>query len=400
MKEIKIFEFFSGIGSQMKALKNLEKSLNFITKSVGACDFYIDAIVSYMCIHHGNLEPENDFTKEEMISILNKFKFSNNSKDIVGENYFKKINEQKLRKLFPYLFAFINNDYFNKKYDKNILQYERLNATDIRDFDTLPDSIDILTYSFPCQDLSQQGKQKGIEKNTRSGLLYEIERILKLNLNNLPKVLILENVKALVSKKFINQFNAWINALSELGYKSSWKIINASDFGSAQNRERVFMVSVLSNENFEFPKIDENNSKNVSDIWEYNGEHKIIQLDSNQKMNDFKMTKNKIQKAFINNYSNFNSENYIYSINSKGATLTASGANSRLKFWVNNEIQIMNSLEALLYMGFESDDYEKIKNSNLLNENKIIFTAGNSISVEVLENLFKKIIKEVITNEQ
>ncbi|WP_080947522.1 DNA (cytosine-5-)-methyltransferase N-terminal subunit [Mycoplasmopsis canis] len=400
MKEIKIFEFFSGIGSQMKALKNLEKSLNFITKSVGACDFYIDAIVSYMCIHHGNLEPENDFTKEEMISILNKFKFSNNSKDIVGENYFKKINEQKLRKLFPYLFAFVNNDYFNKKYDKNILQYERLNATDIRDFDTLPDSIDILTYSFPCQDLSQQGKQKGIEKNTRSGLLYEIERILKLNLNNLPKVLILENVKALVSKKFINQFNAWINALSELGYKSSWKIINASDFGSAQNRERVFMVSVLSNENFEFPKIDENNSKNVSDIWEYNGEHKIIQLDSNQKMNDFKMTKNKIQKAFINNYSNFNSENYIYSINSKGATLTASGANSRLKFWVNNEIQIMNSLEALLYMGFESDDYEKIKNSNLLNENKIIFTAGNSISVEVLENLFKKIIKEVITNEQ
>ncbi|WP_117275442.1 DNA (cytosine-5-)-methyltransferase N-terminal subunit [Mycoplasmopsis edwardii] len=400
MKEIKIFEFFSGIWSQMKALKNLEKSLNFTTKSVGACDFYIDAIVSYMCIHHGNLEPENDFTKEEMISILDKFKFSNNSKDIVSENYFKKINEQKLRQLFPYLFAFINNDYFNKKYDKNILQYERLNATDIRDFDTLPDNIDILTYSFPCQDLSQQGKQKGIEKNTRSGLLYEIERILKLNLNNLPKVLILENVKALVSKKFINQFNAWINVLSELGYKSSWKIMNASDFGSAQNRERVFMVSVLSDENFEFPKINENNSKNVSNIWEYDGEHKIIQLDSNQKMNDFKITKNKIQKAFINNYSNFNSENYIYSINSKGATLTASGANSRLKFWVNNEIQIMNSLEALLYMGFERDDYEKIKSSNLLNENKIIFTAGNSISVEVLETLFKKIIKEVITDEQ
>ncbi|SYV97557.1 CpG cytosine-specific DNA modification methyltransferase [Mycoplasmopsis edwardii] len=60
----------------------------------------------------------------------------------------------------------------------------------------------------------------------------------------------------------------------------------------------------------------------------------------------------------------------------------------------------MNSLEALLYMGFERDDYEKIKSSNLLNENKIIFTAGNSISVEVLETLFKKIIKEVITDEQ
>ncbi|WP_308506950.1 DNA cytosine methyltransferase [Mycoplasma tauri] len=70
----------------------------------------------------------------------------------------------------------------------------------------MPKSIDILTYSFPCQDLSQQGKQRGLGKNTRSGLLYQIERILKLNKDRLPRILLLENVKALTSKKFINGF--------------------------------------------------------------------------------------------------------------------------------------------------------------------------------------------------
>ncbi|MCU9933265.1 DNA cytosine methyltransferase [Mycoplasmopsis cynos] len=97
--------------------------------------------------------------------------------------------------------------------------------------------------------MSQQGKQKGLNKNTRSGLLYEIERILKENKNNLPKVLLLENVKALATKKFIDQFNEWIEVLSDLGYNSNWKIINSSDFGSPQNRERVFMVSILGDKN-------------------------------------------------------------------------------------------------------------------------------------------------------
>ncbi|MFV9451387.1 DNA cytosine methyltransferase [Mycoplasma sp. 4463] len=122
---------------------------------------------------------------------------------------------------------------------------ERESGTDITVYNTLPKSIDIFTYSFPCQDLSQQGKQRGINENTRSGLLYEIERILKNNLDRLPKVLLLENVKALASSKFKNDFLKWIDALETLGYKSYWKVLNAVDSGSAQNRERVFMVSIL-----------------------------------------------------------------------------------------------------------------------------------------------------------
>ncbi|SGA02873.1 Modification methylase BanI [Chlamydia abortus] len=84
--------------------------------------------------------------------------------------------------------------------------YLRFSNTDIKKFKKLPKNIYILTYSFPCQDLSQQGKQKGISKDTRSGLLYEIERILKNNKDRLPKVLLLENVKALTTKKFIKDF--------------------------------------------------------------------------------------------------------------------------------------------------------------------------------------------------
>nr|VZR99336.1 Modification methylase BanI [Mycoplasma feriruminatoris] len=75
--------------------------------------------------------------------------------------------------------------------------------------------------------------------------MYEVERILKLNKDNLPKVLLLENVKALTNKLFIEDFNKWLTALEKLGYKSIWKVVNSTDYGSCQNRERVFCISYL-----------------------------------------------------------------------------------------------------------------------------------------------------------
>ncbi|WP_036450658.1 DNA (cytosine-5-)-methyltransferase N-terminal subunit [Mycoplasmopsis opalescens] len=118
MKSIRIFEFFSGIGSQIKALKFLEEQLKFKTKSLGACDFYIDAIVAYMAIHHGVLKPENNLSKDKMVDILQHFSFSSNSKDQVSIDYFKRMNEGKLRKLFAYLYSFLNNEYFNTRYSE------------------------------------------------------------------------------------------------------------------------------------------------------------------------------------------------------------------------------------------------------------------------------------------
>lgn len=135
------------------------------------------------------------------------------------------------------------------------LHGETNNLGDIREIAKLPEA-DFWTYSFPCQDISVAGKGAGIKEGTRSGLLFEVERLLKVANENgtLPKYLLLENVKNLVSKKFKADFDSWLNFLSSLGYINYWKILNAKDYGIPQNRERVFCVSVRGeHEPFVFP---------------------------------------------------------------------------------------------------------------------------------------------------
>lgn len=116
-------------------------------------------------------------------------------------------------------------------------------------------TIDVFTYSFPCTDLSKAGKQKGLN-STRSGLVYEVLRILQelKDLHNLPKVLIMENVVDLVQTKFIREFNEIQLELESLGYSNYVETMNAKDYGIAQNRDRVFMVSILGDYYYEFPQ--------------------------------------------------------------------------------------------------------------------------------------------------
>lgn len=105
-------------------------------------------------------------------------------------------------------------------------------------------SFDLFTYSFPCTDISAAGQQKGLSKGsgTRSSLLWECERAIRIKR---PSYLLMENVKALVSKKFIKDFHEWLAILDNLGYVSFSKVINASECGVPQNRERIFVVSIL-----------------------------------------------------------------------------------------------------------------------------------------------------------
>jgi DNA-cytosine methyltransferase len=112
----------------------------------------------------------------------------------------------------------------------------------VLEVDELPD-MDLFTYSFPCQDISNAGKQRGLEKGsgTRSSLLWECERIIE---GKLPKFLMMENVKNLVGKKNKPHFDEWLYLLDELGYNNYWKVINAKWCGVPQNRERVFCVSI------------------------------------------------------------------------------------------------------------------------------------------------------------
>lgn len=113
----------------------------------------------------------------------------------------------------------------------------------------------IMTYSFPCQDLSVAGKQKGMTKGsgTRSGLLWEVERLLN-EVENLPQVLLMENVPAIHSQANMPDFQKWIDFLESKGYSNYWKDLNAKDYGVAQNRDRCFMVSLLGEWNYKFPQ--------------------------------------------------------------------------------------------------------------------------------------------------
>lgn len=136
---------------------------------------------------------------------------------------------------------------------------EEKNLGDIRKVDetTLPKDIDLITYGFPCQDISIAGLRKGfidVDGNqTRSGLFFDALRIIK---HVQPKIAIAENVKNLTSKGMTNIFNLVLSSLEEAGYVNHWTIMNAADYGIPQNRERVFITSFRKDfyHGFEFPK--------------------------------------------------------------------------------------------------------------------------------------------------
>lgn len=115
----------------------------------------------------------------------------------------------------------------------------------------------LLTYSFPCQDLSLAGERKGMsDSSTRSGMLWEVERILTecKELGSLPEVLLMENVPQVHGEGNIEDFNKWQLRLEELGYKNYWKDMIATDYGIPQTRNRTFMVSILGDYNYTFPQ--------------------------------------------------------------------------------------------------------------------------------------------------
>lgn len=136
---------------------------------------------------------------------------------------------------------------------------ESLNLGDITKIDTsaLPNDIDLITYGFPCQDISLAGKQKGFEEDgerTRSGLFFEALRIIE---DTKPRIAIAENVKNLTSKKFQKEFDIVLTSLEQAGYNNYWQVLNAKDYGIPQNRERVFIVSIrkdIDNGMFKFPE--------------------------------------------------------------------------------------------------------------------------------------------------
>lgn len=153
-------------------------------------------------------------------------------------------------------------------------QWAERNYGDISkiDWNEVPD-FDLFTYSFPCQDISSAGKQRGLQEGsgTRSSLLWECQKAIEAKR---PKFCLMENVAALVSEKFRPFFLEWERLMCRYGYTNYNKVLNAKDYGIPQNRERIFMVSILDpNKAFYWPepfKLE----KRLKDVLEQNVDEK------------------------------------------------------------------------------------------------------------------------------
>ena len=163
-----------------------------------------------------------------------------------------------------------------------------------------PGEIDLVTYGFPCQDISLAGKQKGLFNEdgslTRSGLFFEALKVIEYCK---PKVAIAENVKNLTSKKFSKEFGIVLQSLEEAGYNNYWQVLNAKDYGIPQNPERVFIVSIrkdVDNELFEFPK-PYSLEKRLKDFLEPHVDEKYYLSEDIQKR--FKFTDDTFTKSVV-----------------------------------------------------------------------------------------------------
>ena len=261
---------------------------------------------------------------------------------------------------------------------------------------------DLFTYSFPCQDLSIAGKQVGLHKGTRSGLLYECEKIIE---HCRPKYLLLENVKNLVGNKFKPQFVEWLIYLNSLGYTNYWKVLNAKDYGVPQNRERVFVVSILGQHKpYKFPT-----SRPTKDIRQYLDDVTSEDVDLSEKVkqqirntnfkcsrhidNTFKLLDGKIEGFRIMDYRY--DEGLRIRKNNICPTLTTKGKASLSGtpiIYNNGHLRFLSTREYFKLMGLDDDDINKIQLAGIstIQQYKL---AGNSIIVDVLEAIFRNLFE-------
>ncbi len=230
--KLNLYEAFAGIGSQYLALKRLQ-NIKFNVNLVGISEWDPFALSNYWDLHFFQ-ETLVNFQNEDLEQLVNEKTFSLDSKKPSNKINFLKYKDTFLK---------VKNLSEKIKLDTDI---QKVKGQDIIDLD-----VDIFTYSFPCQDLSTAGKGLGLDKesNTRSGLLWEVERILEeiilINKSKLPKYLLLENVSNLFNKKYLDYYILWKSFLNKIGYTTFDGVLDARDFGIPQSRKRAFAISVL-----------------------------------------------------------------------------------------------------------------------------------------------------------
>ena len=243
-KPIRLIEMFAGYGSQSFALKYLGVQFEHYR----ICEWAVPSIQAYKDAHFtdDNRDYSNDLTKEEVINYLFNKGISMDYNQPMKIEQIKRLGEEQVRTIYNNIVA-----------TNNLVNVQQVQGKDLEIVDK-DKYCYILTYSFPCQDLSLAGLGKGMSRDggTRSGMLWEVERILdECNvLGTLPQVLLMENVPQVIGCNAISDFQEWRTKLESLGYSNYVEVLNAKDYGIPQNRERCFMVSILGNYNYNFPK--------------------------------------------------------------------------------------------------------------------------------------------------
>ena len=276
----------------------------------------------------------------------------------------------------------------NEAYD-SLHTTEQGNLGDVSKVDekTFP-HCDFLTYSFPCQDISISGVQRGIEKGTRSGLLYEVERIVE---HNKPKFLLMENVKNLVSKNHIKKFNDYIEKLNSLGYGSAWMVLNGADFGCPQNRERVFMFSVLGESSLEVSKkmMGVHNHKKtrvpMKPFIDTTADNSLF-ITPPYEINTPKLS-SVCRMIARRSDVKYDQARRIYSIDGCSPCLTTSGSPQIMLD--DKKIRTLTAREGYRFMGVKDIDIDNLLTTNLSTKQHVAL-AGNSICVPVMQAIFEQ----------
>lgn len=275
----------------------------------------------------------------------------------------------------------------------NLGDISKINPNDIPDHD-------LFTYSFPCQSISTAGLKEGLQENsnTKSSLLWECQKII---INKKPNYLMMENVKNLLSNKHKDDFDKWCIWLENQGYRNYYKVLNAKNYGTPQNRERIFMISIniKNNKNFEFPQPIPL-TKELKDFLDDEVDSKYYKIKPSVQKNI------NVLKPIIDNCPKD-----IFVPTQKQVSVGRQDNLIGIKITpclrVNGFSLVLDKLKRIrkltpkeywLLMGIDLDTYNKVHNTGI-SCTQLYKLAGNSIVVNVLEAIFKNLFDDYINSK-
>lgn len=240
-KPIRLIELFAGYGSQALALKYLGVPF----EHYAICEWNYKSIEAYRCIHFPDKKdyyvPQMEgITKEQLAEELYRLGISANWDEPMTLAQISRLSIGKLKSILSDIYV-----------TGDLVDISKAKGSMLGTLDE--EHTYIMTYSFPCQDLSLAGKQGGMAEGTRSGLLWQVHRILT-EMEIKPHVLLMENVTQVHNQENMPHFRKWMYELEKMGYQSYWQDLIATDYGIPQIRNRCFMVSLLGEYSYTFPK--------------------------------------------------------------------------------------------------------------------------------------------------